>query len=90
MTEELKKETLAQKKMSRSDFLKGMGKSVAGITLVGGMSALLAGCEDEAAPANDTNAGTPQGAPEWPYEYVEVDLEKAQEKAYQAYMTQGG
>jgi hypothetical protein len=90
MTEELKKETLAQKKMSRADFLKGMGKSVAGITLVGGMSTFLAGCENEAAAPADTNTGTPEGAPEWPYEYVEVDLDAAQERAYQAYMTKGG
>jgi hypothetical protein len=90
MTEKKNQESLAQKKMSRADFLKGMGKSVAGITLVGGMSTLLAGCENEAAAPADTNAGTPEGSPEWPFEYVEVDIDKAEQKAYEAYMQQGG
>jgi hypothetical protein len=90
MDEMKKQESLAQKKMSRADFLKGMGKSVAGITLVGGMSTLLAGCENEAAAPSDTGVSTPEGAPEWPFEYVEVDIAKAEERAYNAYKTQGG
>lgn len=70
--------------ISRKDFLKGMGKTVAGVTVVGSLGTVLAGCS--------TPAATVEAAekPQHPFTYVKVDPDKAAEKAYKGYKEKGG
>jgi hypothetical protein len=80
-------------KMSRKDFLKGVGKTVAGVTVVGTISTALAGCTAPAAPAETTAAPAAPVAPEkpqWPFPYKKVDPDKAAERAFKAYKEKGG
>ncbi|MGE5630525.1 MAG: hypothetical protein ACM3TR_05425 [Caulobacteraceae bacterium] len=72
-------------KMSRKDFLKGVGKTVAGVTVVGTISAALSGCAAPAAAAPATSE-----KPKWPFTYKKVDPDKAAERAFKAYKEKGG
>lgn len=73
------------KQISRKDFLKGVGTSIAGVTLLGGVGSLLTGCSDQNAQAN---ASTEK--PEWPFKYTKLDADKAAQRAYDAYKTGAG
>lgn len=80
--------------ISRKEFLKGVGKAVAGVTVVGTFGSVLTGCsapEAEAAPvaAPVAAAVTPE-KPQWPYPYKKVDPDKAAERAFKAYKEKGG
>lgn len=70
------------KEISRKDFMKKMGTSIAGVAVVGGVSGLLTGCTSSA--SGDIKA------PEHPFKYVAIDVEKAKERSYDAYFNQGG
>ncbi|WP_243136933.1 hypothetical protein [Alkaliphilus serpentinus] len=75
------------KQISRKDFLKGVGTSIAGVTLMGGVGSLLTACTDKAAaPSTSATAEKPQ----WPFTYAKLDAEKAGQKAYDAYKTGAG
>jgi hypothetical protein len=70
--------------LSRKDFLKGTGASVAGLVLMGGLSTLVTGCATQNAPAAGEIA-----VPEWPYKYAKLDADKAAQKAYEGYKEGG-
>lgn len=72
--------------ISRKEFLKGVGKTVAGVTMVGTIGAILSGCETTATSAP---AESPK-APQWPFTYKKADLEKAMDRAFKAYKEKGG
>ena len=80
------------KQISRKDFLKGVGKTVAGVTILGGVSGLITACSSptavtpEPAPAPVAEIGTPQ----WPFPYAKLDAVKAEQRAYDAYKTGAG
>lgn len=76
-----------KKQISRKDFLKGVGVSVAGVAMAGGVGGLLTACGNDSGSANVQGAG---GAPEWPYKYVKLDPEKVKERAFKAYKELGG
>lgn len=70
--------------LSRKDFLKGVGKTVAGVTVVGTFGSVLAGCS--------STVSTVEAAekPQWPFPYQKVDADKAAQRAYNAYKEKGG
>lgn len=70
------------KEMSRKDFMKKMGTSIAGVAVVGGVSGLLTGCT--------STASADVEAPTYPIKYVEIDPEEAKDRAYNAYFDKGG
>ncbi len=74
--------------VSRKDFLKGSGASLAGLVLLGGIGGLISGCapSETATPASTEGTVTP---PPWPYPYVKLDADKGRQRAYEAY-AQGG
>lgn len=74
-----------KKQITRKDFLKGVGVSVAGVAMAGGVGALLTGCTTAAV---NTTGSTE--TPQWPFKYVKLDPEKVKERAYNAYKEKGG
>lgn len=70
------------KEISRKDFMKKMGTSIAGVAVVGGVSGLLTGCT--------STASADVKAPQYPFKYVAIDAEKAKDRAYKAYFEKGG
>jgi hypothetical protein len=82
------------KQISRKDFLKGMGLTVAGVAVTGSLTGVLTGCstkEAEApAPAAVAAAVDTSQAPAWPFKYEKIDVATAQEKAYAGYKEKGG
>ncbi len=80
--EEMKK---CSKGITRKDFLKGMGTSIAGVTVLGGVGTLLAGCTEEA-----STGGAPTGKAEWPFAYQQVDADAAAQRAYDSYKSGRG
>ena len=82
------------KQISRKDFLKGMGLTVAGVAVTGSLAGVLTGCstkEAEApAPAAAAAAVDTSQAPAWPFKYEKIDVATAQEKAYAGYKEKGG
>ncbi|MGM0397026.1 MAG: hypothetical protein ACQEP4_08230 [Bacillota bacterium] len=71
------------KQISRKDFMKGVGVTVAGVAVTGGLGGLLTGCAPEAAADTTT-------APEWPYPYTKLDPEVVRENAFKGYKEMGG
>lgn len=69
--------------ISRKEFLKGVGKTVAGVTVAGALGSVLTGCSTK---AGSLTADKPQ----WPFKYTKVDAEKAAERAFKAYKEKGG
>ena len=72
-----------KKEISRKDFIKGVGVSLAGVAVAGSLGGLLTGCE--AAPAASVT-----GAPVWPFKYKKLDAAKAEERGFNAYKEKGG
>lgn len=72
------------RKMSRKDFLKGVGVSVAGVAMAGTLGGVLTGCE--AKPTASANSD----APAYPFKYKKIDPAVAEERAYNTYFEQGG
>lgn len=70
--------------ISRKEFIKGVGKTVAGVTVVGALGSVLSSCS-----ASETTAKTAD-KPQWPFTYTKVDPEKAMERAFKAYKEKGG
>lgn len=79
------------KEISRKDFLKGVGTSIAGVALLGGVGSVLTACSSPAAvaPEPQPQAGV-LGKPQWPFTYVKVDADKAAQRGYDAYKTGAG
>lgn len=78
------------KNITRKDFLKGMGTTIAGVTLLGGVGSVLMGCSQ----GNVALAETPLALnPEpivYPLAYSRIDPDKAAERAYTFYKEKGG
>ena len=72
------------KQISRKDFLKGVGVTVAGVALTGTLGSVLTGCTATTA-AVDTSQ-----KPAWPFAYKKVDLAVAEERAFKGYKEKGG
>ena len=72
------------KQISRKDFLKGVGKTVAGVAVAGSVGSILTGCA-----ANTPTASVTEKA-EWPFKYQKSDPDKAAERAYKGYKEKGG
>jgi len=72
------------KQISRKDFLKGVGKTVASVAVAGSVGSVLTGC------ATNTSTASVTEKPEWPFKYQKVDPDKAAEKAFNAYKEKGG
>ncbi|RQD77832.1 MAG: hypothetical protein D5R97_01585 [Candidatus Syntrophonatronum acetioxidans] len=72
--------------ITRKQFLKGAGASLAGVTMLGGLT-LLGGCETEEAPSANNND---VAAPSFPFNYVKLDPDKAAEVAYNSYKDGNG
>lgn len=70
------------KEMSRKEFIKKMGTSVAGVAVIGGVSGLLTGCTSSASADVKT--------PKYPFKYVKLDPAKAEEIGYDTYFERGG
>ena len=73
---------MSRKEISRKDFIKGMGVSLAGVAVAGGLGGVLTGC---AAPSASV-----EGAPVWPLKYTKIDPAKAEERAFNGYKEKGG
>lgn len=71
------------KGISRKDFIKGMGVSIAGVAVAGGLGGVLTGCAA-------TPVASVDGAPAWPFKYTKIDPAKAEERAYNSYFEDGG
>ncbi len=79
-----------KKNMTRTDFLKGMGTTLAGVTLLGGMTSILTGCsEEEVAEAKEEMGLDPEQVG-YPVAYARMDPDKAAERAYKFYKEKGG
>lgn len=76
------------KQLTRQDFLKGVGKTIAGVTMLGGVSGILTACSApaEAGPEASVPVGE-VGKPVWPFPYVKLDGEQVAERAYKGYYT---
>ena len=71
------------KEISRKDFIKGMGVSLAGVAVAGGLGGMLTGCS--AGPV-----ASAESAPAWPMKYEKLDPAKAEERAFTGYKEKGG
>ena len=68
------------KNLTRKDFIKGMGMTLAGVTVAGGLGGVLTGCSSSA---------SAEAAP-YPYKYTKMDADKAEAVAYDTYFEKGG
>ncbi len=73
-----------RKQISRKDFLKGVGTTVAGVTVIGSVGSILTGCSTDTPTASVTEKS------EWPFKYQKSDPDKAAERAYKGYKEKGG
>ncbi len=69
-----------KKDLSRRNFLRGAGASVAGLAAVGGMGLFA----NRVISPKEASAAAP------PFKYVKLDPNKAAEMAFDAYMNKGG
>lgn len=79
------------KKITRKEFLKGVGTTVAGVAVAGSLGSLLTACakSEPAAPAAPAASAAPQ-KPEWPFKYKKLDVEKVKARAFKGYKEKGG
>ncbi|NBG87772.1 hypothetical protein [Isachenkonia alkalipeptolytica] len=79
-----------KKNLTRKDFLKGMGTTLAGATLLGGMGSVLAGCSEAEVAEAKESMGLDAKQVEYPVAYTRMDPDKAAERAYKFYKEKGG
>jgi len=72
------------KQISRKKFIKGIGVTVAGVAVTGGLSGLLTGCSTPVA-TTDTSQ-----APAWPFKYEKLDPTVVEARAFKGYKEKGG
>ena len=72
------------KQISRKDFMKGVGVTVAGVAVTGGLGGLLTGCAAQEAAADTSTA------PEWPFPYKKLDPAVVEARSFQSYYDMGG
>lgn len=70
------------KTLSRKDFMKTAGKSVAGVAVMGTLGGVLTGCSSKEVSASE--------AAPYPFEYKKLDPDVARERAYNGYFDKGG
>ncbi|NBG87330.1 hypothetical protein [Isachenkonia alkalipeptolytica] len=75
---------MSEKQITRKNFLKGMGTTLAGVTVLGGMSSILTGCDEDVQAAGDRDEAV------YPVNYKKVDPDMVADRAYNAYHEQGG
>lgn len=73
----------SQKEISRKDFLKGMGTSLAGVAVVGTLGGVLTGCSAD-------DGASAEGAAPYPFKYKKLDPAVAEKRAYDTYFEKGG
>lgn len=77
---------LKNRQMSRKDFIKGAGLSLAGVAMAGSLGGLLTACSK----IDIAGAAGHMEAPEWPFKYKKLDPEKVKARAYNTYKEKGG
>ncbi len=70
--------------ISRKEFLKGIGKTVAGVTVVGALGPVLTACSTPAATVEATEKY------QWPFPYTKLDPEKVLARGFKGYKEKGG
>ncbi len=75
---------MSEKQITRKNFLKGVGTTIAGVTVLGGMTSILTGCDEEVQASND------QGDASYPLPYKRVDPDQVAKRAYDGYQEKGG
>jgi hypothetical protein len=70
-----------KKQITRKDFIKGVGVTVAGVAVTGSLGSLLTGCSAPAAAVE---------AVAWPLPYKKLDLAVVEERAFKGYKEKGG
>lgn len=75
---------LEEKRISRKDFLKGVGVTVAGVAATTTLATVLTGCSAPTASLDTSQK------PEWPFKYKKLDAKKAEERAFNGYKEKGG
>jgi len=78
------------KEISRKDFLKGMGMTVAGVAVTGSLAGVLTGCSTEETATPAASAVDTSQKPAWPFKYEKIDAAVAEERAYKGYLENGG
>jgi len=78
------------KQITRKDFLKGVGVSVAGVAMTGAVGSLLTACAEKETDSKAAGASDSVKRPEWPFKYTKLDVEKVKARAFNAYKTKGG
>jgi len=77
--------------ITRKDFLKSMGTTIAGVTLFGGVGSVLMGCsQQDIAVAAETPVDLNPEPVAYPVAYTSIDPDKAAERAYKYYKEKGG
>ena len=74
-----------QKQISRKDFLKKAGLTVAGVAVTGTLSTVLTACASEPTASLDTNQ-----APAWPFAWKKIDPAVAEANGFKGYKEKGG
>ena len=78
------------KNITRKDFLKKMGTTLAGVTLLGGVGSILTACSEDELTEAAVQMGLDPEQVEYPVPYVRIDPDKAAERAYKYYKEKGG
>ncbi|WFA08758.1 hypothetical protein P3962_13685 [Tissierella sp. Yu-01] len=76
---------MTEKQLSRKEFLKKAGMTVAGVAVTGSLASVLTGCS-----AQPTASADSSQAPEWPFTYKKLDPAIAEERAFNGYKEKGG
>lgn len=79
-----------KKNLTRSEFLKGMGTTLAGVTILGGIGGVLTGCDEAEVAQAKEEMGMDAEKVGYPVAYTEIDPDKAAERAYKYYKEKGG
>ncbi len=77
-----------KKQITRKDFIKGVGVSVAGVAMAGGVGGLLTACTNTGSASVDSSGSKEK--PQWPFKYKKLDPEKVAERAFKGYKEKGG
>lgn len=78
------------KQVTRKDFLKGMGMSLAGVAVVGSVGGLLTACTGTGTASATVETTGSTDKPQWPFKYTKLDPDKVTERAFKGYKEKGG
>jgi hypothetical protein len=76
---------MTEKQISRKDFLKKAGMTVAGVAVTGSLAGVLTACSTQTTASADSSQ-----KPEWPFKYKKIDPAVAEERAFKGYKEKGG